>query len=90
MFIYLFIYFGCREWIYLQGLTHAKQALSYWAISPALNVFYCILIWPLLLGEGGHKESVKEVNMLEILYTHVWKRKNETCWNYSKKGGEGW
>jgi hypothetical protein len=35
--------------------------------------------------------------MVEILYTYVWKWKNETCWSYAKNGGgikendgEGW
>jgi hypothetical protein len=27
------------------------------------------------------------VNMVEKLCIHVWKWKNETCWNHSKKGG---
>jgi hypothetical protein len=27
--------------------------------------------------------------MIEILYTHIWKEKNYTCWNYSKKRGGG-
>jgi hypothetical protein len=38
---------------------------------------------------GGYKERVKEVNVVEILGTRVWKWRNETCWNYSKKGCEG-
>jgi hypothetical protein len=29
------------------------------------------------------------VNMVEILCTHVWKWKNETCLNYSRNGGRG-
>jgi hypothetical protein len=28
--------------------------------------------------EGGDKERYRKVNMVEILYTHVWKWKNES------------
>jgi hypothetical protein len=27
------------------------------------------------------------VNMVGILCIHVWKWKDETCWNYSRNGG---
>jgi hypothetical protein len=29
----------------------------------------------------------RRVNMLQILHTHGWKWKNETCWKYSRNGG---
>jgi hypothetical protein len=32
---------------------------------------------------------VEEGECGEVLCTHVWKWKNETCWNYSKKGEKG-
>jgi hypothetical protein len=28
----------------------------------------------------------KNINVVEILCTHVYKWKNETCWNYSRNG----
>jgi hypothetical protein len=46
-------------------------------------------VWGLYQWEGGdYKESVEEVNMVEILCTHVWKWKNDTCWDHSRNGGE--
>jgi hypothetical protein len=30
--------------------------------------------------------SVKRVNTVEILPTHIWKWKNVTSWNYSRNG----
>jgi hypothetical protein len=39
-------------------------------------------------GENVGKEC-RRVNMLQILCTHVCKRKNETCLNYSRNGVEG-
>jgi hypothetical protein len=39
------------------------------------------IVW----GEDIRK-GYRKVNMVEMLYTHVWKWKNEICRNYSKKG----
>jgi hypothetical protein len=41
---------------------------------------------------GRHKElrnGWRRVNMAETLHICIWKWKNETCWNYSKKGMGG-
>jgi hypothetical protein len=39
---------------------------------------------------GGYMESgCRRLNMVEILDTHAWNWKNQTCWNYSKNGGKG-
>jgi hypothetical protein len=36
---------------------------------------------------GRYGRWYKRVNMVQILSTHVWKWKNETCQNYSRNGG---
>jgi hypothetical protein len=47
-------------------------------------------VWRLVtVGVGGHKERWRRVNVVKILYTHVCKWKNETCWNYLRKGEGG-
>jgi hypothetical protein len=38
---------------------------------------------------GGETKSKRKVNMVEILCIHVWKWKNDSCWNCPKNGGEG-
>jgi hypothetical protein len=38
---------------------------------------------------GTLEKGCRRVNMVQILYTHVCKWKNETCWNYSRNGGGG-
>jgi hypothetical protein len=38
-------------------------------------------------GENIRK-GCRRMNLVEILCSHVWKWKNETCWNYSKYWGE--
>jgi hypothetical protein len=30
------------------------------------------------------------MNMVQIMYTHVCKCKNDTCWNCSRNRGQGW
>jgi hypothetical protein len=37
----------------------------------------------------GTKKGGMRVYMIEILCTHIWKQKNKTCWNCSKKGEGG-
>jgi hypothetical protein len=45
----------------------------------------------LVVGPSGKGEDIRKVcgwvNMMEILRTHVWKWKNEVCWNCSRNGG---
>jgi mannose/cellobiose epimerase-like protein (N-acyl-D-glucosamine 2-epimerase family) len=37
-----------------------------------------------MFGKGGRR-----VNMLQKICTHVSKRKNDTCWNYSRNREKG-
>jgi hypothetical protein len=45
------------------------------------------MIW-ISIGEDIRKGCTR-VNMVEILFTHVCKWKNETCRNYRRSGGRG-
>jgi hypothetical protein len=46
-------------------------------------------VCPLYILNVTSKFPLKKfiVNMVEILCTHVYKWKNETCWDYSRNGG---
>jgi hypothetical protein len=40
--------------------------------------------------EGGDiRKGWRRVNVVEILHTHIWNWKNETCWNCSRNGVGG-
>jgi hypothetical protein len=39
------------------------------------------------VGGSGHKEGGVSVYIMDAFYIHIWKLKNESCWNCSKKGG---
>jgi hypothetical protein len=45
------------------------------------------------IGTSGRGENIRKecrrVNMVNILHTHVWKQKSETCWNYSRNERSG-
>jgi hypothetical protein len=41
-------------------------------------------------GRGDYiRKGCRRVNLVKILWTHTWKWKNETCWNYSRNGRRG-
>jgi hypothetical protein len=47
-------------------------------------------IWGVVTMGGGKIRKVwGRLNVVEILCTHVWKWKNETCWNNSRNGEGG-
>jgi hypothetical protein len=35
------------------------------------------------------RKGCGRANVVETLYIHTWKRKNETCWHYSRNEGKG-
>jgi hypothetical protein len=53
------------------------------------KLFKMLLIHLKLTLREDVRKGWRRLNVVEILCTHAWKWKNETCWNYSKNGGEG-
>jgi hypothetical protein len=65
-------------------MTISSTSLSSYTSCSWFLKLYLSIVWS-KLEECG----CKSLNMVQILYTHVCKCKNETCWNYSRNGRRG-